>query len=41
MKYLRSLKRAWNGKQLTEKDYNNLSDLMLVSTAWILLWIIF
>ena len=27
---LRSLKKAWYKEELTEKDYNNLSDLLLI-----------
>lgn len=35
-----SLKKAWYGKTLTEKDYNNLGDLMLIAIAWMILWIV-
>ena len=38
--YVNSIKKAWNGKKLTEKDYNRLSNLMIIAIAWILLWIV-
>jgi len=38
--YVNSLKKVWNGKQLTERDYNRLSNLMIIAIAWILLWIV-
>jgi hypothetical protein len=41
MKYLRSLKKAWNGKTLNERDYNNLSDLMIIPISIFVLMIVF
>lgn len=38
--YINSIKKAWNGKQLTERDYNRLSNLMIIAFAWILLCIV-
>lgn len=32
-----SLRKVWYGKTLTEKDYTNLGDLMIVAIALILL----
>ena len=33
----KSLLKVWYGKDLTEKDYNNLGDLMIVAIVLILL----
>ena len=38
--YIESIKKSWNGKELNEKDYNNLCDLMIIAIVWIMLWIV-
>ena len=37
--YVKSIKNCWNGKTLTERDYNNLGDLMLIAIV-LIVWII-
>ena len=38
--YINSLQKVWNNKTLTEKDYNNLGDLMLVAIAILVIQLI-
>lgn len=38
--YVKSIRNYWNGRTLTEKDYYNLGDLMLIAIAWMILWIV-
>jgi len=38
--YINSLQKVWNNKALTEKDYNNLGDLMLVAIAILVIQLI-
>ena len=37
---LKSLKKVWYGKKLTDLDYDNINDLLIIAIAWLLLWII-
>ena len=35
--YIKSIRKYWNGKKLTEEDYTNLGDLMVIAIAITLL----
>lgn len=37
---INSLKKVWNGKTLTESDYDNINTMLEMAIAWMLIWVI-